>query len=67
MISKIILTGFSQRFLYSSVPVVSPSDPVTLTAKKMREHQVNSVVVMTGNMLLGIFTYVSFLQKNLCY
>ncbi|PVH37464.1 hypothetical protein PAHAL_5G010900 [Panicum hallii] len=39
-----------------SVPVVSPSDPVTLTAKKMREHQVNSVVVMTGNMLLGIFT-----------
>ncbi|RLM61195.1 CBS domain-containing protein CBSCBSPB3-like isoform X1 [Panicum miliaceum] len=40
----------------SSVPVVSPSDPVTLAAKKMREHRVNSVVVMTGNMLLGIFT-----------
>ncbi|KAF8646813.1 hypothetical protein HU200_065612 [Digitaria exilis] len=40
----------------SSVPVVSPSDPVILAAKKMREHRVNSVVVMTGNMLLGIFT-----------
>ncbi|KAG0541115.1 hypothetical protein BDA96_03G468200 [Sorghum bicolor] len=43
----------------SCAPVVSPSDPVTLAAKKMREHQVNSVVVMTGNMLLGILTYVS--------
>ncbi|CAO1943141.1 unnamed protein product [Urochloa humidicola] len=41
----------------SSVPVVSPSDPVILAARKMREHRVNSVVVMTGNMLLGIFTY----------
>jgi len=40
----------------SCAPVVSPSDPVTLAAKKMREHQVNSVVVMTGNMLLGILT-----------
>ncbi|XP_062231765.1 CBS domain-containing protein CBSCBSPB3-like isoform X1 [Phragmites australis] len=40
----------------SSVPVVSPSDRVILAAKKMREHQVNSVVVMTGNMLLGILT-----------
>ncbi|TVU36962.1 hypothetical protein EJB05_18921, partial [Eragrostis curvula] len=40
----------------SSVPMVSPSDPVTLAAKKMREHRVNSVVVMTGTMLLGIIT-----------
>ncbi|CAL4972019.1 unnamed protein product [Urochloa decumbens] len=39
-----------------SVPVVSPTDPVILAAKKMREHRVNSLVVMTGNMLLGIFT-----------
>ncbi|KAJ1287172.1 hypothetical protein BS78_03G409800 [Paspalum vaginatum] len=37
-------------------PVVSPSDPVILAAKKMREHRVNSVVVMTGNTLLGILT-----------
>uniref|UniRef100_A0A8R7TK17 CBS domain-containing protein n=1 Tax=Triticum urartu TaxID=4572 RepID=A0A8R7TK17_TRIUA len=40
----------------SSVPSVSPSDLVTLAAKKMREYRVNSVVVMTGNMLQGILT-----------
>uniref|UniRef100_A0A8R7RH03 CBS domain-containing protein CBSCBSPB3 n=2 Tax=Triticum urartu TaxID=4572 RepID=A0A8R7RH03_TRIUA len=40
----------------SSVPSVSPSDLVTVAAKKMREYQVNSVVVMTGNMLQGILT-----------
>uniref|UniRef100_A0A0E0N7W9 CBS domain-containing protein n=1 Tax=Oryza rufipogon TaxID=4529 RepID=A0A0E0N7W9_ORYRU len=40
----------------NSVPVVSPSDPVIAAAKKMREYRVNSVVVMTGNMLLGILT-----------
>ncbi|XP_062208158.1 CBS domain-containing protein CBSCBSPB3-like isoform X3 [Phragmites australis] len=39
-----------------SVPVVSPTDPVILAAKKMREHRVNSVIVMTGSMLLGIIT-----------
>jgi len=42
----------------SSVPAVSPSDQVTLAAKKMREYRVNSVVVMEGNMLCGILTYV---------
>ncbi|KAM3354999.1 hypothetical protein ACQJBY_025644 [Aegilops geniculata] len=40
----------------SSVPAVSPSDLVTVAAKKMREHRVNSVVVMTGNILQGIIT-----------
>uniref|UniRef100_A0ACD5WJP6 Uncharacterized protein n=1 Tax=Avena sativa TaxID=4498 RepID=A0ACD5WJP6_AVESA len=40
----------------SSVPAVSPSDQVTLAAKKMREYRVNSVVVMEGNMLCGILT-----------
>ncbi|CAD6227969.1 unnamed protein product [Miscanthus lutarioriparius] len=40
----------------SCAPVVCPSDPVTLAAKKMREHRVNSVVVMTGNVLQGILT-----------
>ncbi|CAD6234744.1 unnamed protein product [Miscanthus lutarioriparius] len=38
----------------SCAPVVCPSDPVTLAAKKMREHRINSVVVMTGNVLQGI-------------
>uniref|UniRef100_M8CTQ3 Uncharacterized protein n=1 Tax=Aegilops tauschii TaxID=37682 RepID=M8CTQ3_AEGTA len=40
----------------SSVPAVSASDLVTVAAKKMREHRVNSVVVMTGNILQGIIT-----------
>ncbi|KAJ3683242.1 hypothetical protein LUZ60_013469 [Juncus effusus] len=38
------------------VPVVSPSDPVLLAAQKMCEHKVNSVVVMLGDTLQGIFT-----------
>ncbi|KAL6853939.1 hypothetical protein ACP4OV_019968 [Aristida adscensionis] len=40
----------------SSVPMVAPSDSVTLAAHKMREHRVNSVIVMSGNMFLGILT-----------
>ncbi len=59
---------FSLNFhtaLFSSVPVVSPSDPVIAAAKKMREYRVNSVVVMTGNMLLGILTYVFLYIKLL--
>ncbi|KAM3336186.1 hypothetical protein ACQJBY_030267 [Aegilops geniculata] len=40
----------------SSVPAVSPLDLVTVAATKMREHRVNSVVVMTGNILQGIIT-----------
>jgi CBS domain-containing protein len=41
-----------------SVPSVSHSDLVTVAAKKMREYRVNSVVVMAGDMLQGILTYV---------
>lgn len=40
----------------ASAPSVSPSDLVTVAAKKMREYRVNSVVVMAGNMLQGILT-----------
>ncbi|KAK1670675.1 hypothetical protein QYE76_058834 [Lolium multiflorum] len=40
----------------TSVPSVSPSDPVTAAAKKMREYRVNSVVVMAGSTLQGILT-----------
>ncbi|KAI5002686.1 hypothetical protein ZWY2020_027336 [Hordeum vulgare] len=47
----------------SSVPVVSPSDLVTVAAKKMREYRVNSVVVMTGNMLQGIFTSMDLVLR----
>ncbi|KAK3163079.1 hypothetical protein QOZ80_1BG0097360 [Eleusine coracana subsp. coracana] len=51
----------------SSVPVVSPSDPVTLAAKMMREHRVNSVVVMTGTMLLGIITSKDLVLRVLAH
>ena len=50
--------------VFYSVPVVSPSDSVALAAKMMREYRVNSVVVMTGSMLLGIFTYVFVAKSN---
>ncbi|CAM0884809.1 unnamed protein product [Alopecurus aequalis] len=39
-----------------SVASVSPSDLVTVAAKRMREYRVNSVIVMAGNTLQGILT-----------
>ena len=45
----------------SRVAVASPSDPVYVAAKKMRELQVNSAIVVTGNKIQGILTYLSFL------
>lgn len=45
------------------VAIVSPSDPVNVAAKKMRELRVNSVVIMTGNKIQGILTYYSFLSR----
>ncbi|KAM3353941.1 hypothetical protein ACQJBY_024873 [Aegilops geniculata] len=47
----------------SSVPVVSPLDLVTMAAKKMREYRVNSVVVMTGNILQGILTSMDLVLR----
>ncbi|XP_044353901.1 CBS domain-containing protein CBSCBSPB3 isoform X2 [Triticum aestivum] len=47
----------------SSVPVVSPFDLVTVAAKKMREYRVNSVVVMTGNILQGILTSMDLVLR----
>lgn len=44
------------------VAISSPSDPVYVAAKKMRESRVNSVIVVTGNKIQGILTYVSFLR-----
>lgn len=38
------------------VAMVSPSDPVQVAAKKMRELRVNSVIVITGNKIQGILT-----------
>jgi CBS domain-containing protein len=45
----------------SRVAIASPSDPVYAATKKMRELRVNSVIVVTGNKIQGILTYLSFL------
>ncbi|KAM1238386.1 hypothetical protein ACFX2I_039113 [Malus domestica] len=37
------------------VAVVSPSDPVYVAAKRMREFQVNSVIIIMGNKIQGIW------------
>jgi hypothetical protein len=45
------------------VAIVSPSDPVYVAAKKMRELRVNSVASTMGNKIQGILTYYSFLNR----
>ncbi|KAL5676815.1 hypothetical protein ACJX0J_012946, partial [Zea mays] len=40
----------------TKVATVSLSDPVCVAARKMRELQVNSVIITAGNLLHGIFT-----------
>ncbi|URE38329.1 CBS domain-containing protein [Musa troglodytarum] len=40
----------------AKVVVVSPSDPVYVATKKMREFQVNSVIIATGSKIHGILT-----------
>ncbi|KAG2716083.1 hypothetical protein I3760_03G107600 [Carya illinoinensis] len=45
------------------VAVVSPSDPVYVAAKRMRDLRVNSVVVMTGNKIQGILTSKDILMR----
>ncbi|KAG0499708.1 hypothetical protein HPP92_004399 [Vanilla planifolia] len=40
----------------TKVAVVSPSDPVHVATKKMREFRVNSVIIVTGSKILGILT-----------
>jgi hypothetical protein len=38
------------------VATVSLSDPVCVATRKMRDLRVNSVIIMAGNSLHGIFT-----------
>ncbi|KAM7523506.1 hypothetical protein LguiA_013408 [Lonicera macranthoides] len=45
------------------VAKVSPSDPVHVAAKRMRELRVNSVVIMTGNKIQGILTSKDILMR----
>ncbi|KAJ0976895.1 hypothetical protein J5N97_012369 [Dioscorea zingiberensis] len=47
----------------TKVAVVSPSDPVYVAAKKMREYRVNSVVVVTANKPQGILTSKDILMR----
>ncbi|XP_022739692.1 CBS domain-containing protein CBSCBSPB3-like [Durio zibethinus] len=47
----------------SKVAIVSSSDPVCVAAKKMRELQVNSVVMVTGNKIQGILTSKDILMR----
>ncbi|THG05376.1 hypothetical protein TEA_029563 [Camellia sinensis var. sinensis] len=43
----------------AKVAIVSPSDPVHVAAKQMRELRANSVVIATENKIQGILTYCS--------
>ncbi|KAG8373669.1 hypothetical protein BUALT_Bualt11G0048500 [Buddleja alternifolia] len=47
----------------SRVAIVSPSDPVQVAAKRMRELRVNSVLIMTGNQIQGILTSKDILMR----
>lgn len=47
----------------SKVAVVSPSDPVYVATKKMRELRVNSVIIVTGSKPLGILTSKDVLMR----
>lgn len=47
----------------TKVPLVSPSDPVYVAAKKMREFKVNSVIISTGNKPQGILTSKDVLMR----
>ncbi|KAF4403577.1 hypothetical protein G4B88_002430 [Cannabis sativa] len=47
----------------TKVAIVSPSDPVYVAAKKMREFRVNSVIIATGNKIQGILTSKDILLR----
>lgn len=47
----------------TKVAIVSPSDPVHVAAKRMRELRVNSVIVTAGNKIQGILTSKDILMR----
>lgn len=47
----------------NKVAIVSPSDPVYVAAKKMRELRMNSVIIMNGNKIQGILTSKDVLMR----
>jgi len=53
---KVIKIRVLKSIFTCRVATASPSDPVYVATQKMRDLQVNSVVITAGNSLLGIFT-----------
>ncbi|CAH2059061.1 unnamed protein product [Thlaspi arvense] len=47
----------------SKVALVSPSDPVFVASKRMRDSRVNSVIIAVGNKILGILTSKDILMR----
>uniref|UniRef100_A0A803L4W8 CBS domain-containing protein CBSCBSPB3 n=1 Tax=Chenopodium quinoa TaxID=63459 RepID=A0A803L4W8_CHEQI len=47
----------------TKVATVSPSDPVSVAAKKMRDYRVNSVIITSGIKVLGILTSRDILMR----
>ncbi|PIA47402.1 hypothetical protein AQUCO_01400221v1 [Aquilegia coerulea] len=47
----------------TKVALVSPSDPVYVATKKMRDYRVNSVIITTGNKPQGILTSKDVLMR----
>ncbi|KAK9292893.1 hypothetical protein L1049_020874 [Liquidambar formosana] len=47
----------------SKVAIVSPSDPVYVAAKKMRDLRINSVIIMMGSKIQGILTSKDILMR----
>ncbi|KDP23089.1 hypothetical protein JCGZ_00502 [Jatropha curcas] len=47
----------------TKVAIASPLDPVYVAAKKMRELQVNSIIIATGNKIQGILTSKDILMR----
>ncbi|KAH0852169.1 hypothetical protein HID58_017544 [Brassica napus] len=48
---------------HSKVALASPSDPVFVASKKMRDLKVNSVIIAVGNKILGILTSKDILMR----
>ncbi|XP_050206547.1 CBS domain-containing protein CBSCBSPB3 [Mercurialis annua] len=48
---------------HTMVAIASPSDPVYVAAKKMRDLQVNSVIIVSGNKIQGILTSKDILMR----
>ncbi|CAN6825057.1 unnamed protein product [Brassica oleracea] len=48
---------------HSKVALASPSDPVFVASKKMRDLKVNSVIISVGNKILGILTSKDILMR----